>query len=110
MIFRAIYNLHATKYLMLKNEDLVGSYMIDKYNYMYNFNIQEKFRGNKYSNNLVEHCILTNSNNFNNPLNLHVMNTNKKAIYLYEKHGFRVEESFFNKKINNILLKMTYSI
>ena len=93
---------------MFNNTNLVGSYMVNKSNYMYNFYINKIFRGNKYSNNLIKHCVDTNGNNLNNPLTLHVSSKNKKAIYLYEKHGFLIDESIYDTKTNDLFHKMTF--
>ena len=93
---------------MFRNNKLLGSYIIDKTNYMHNFYINKIFRGNKYSNNLIRHCVDTHGNNFNNPLSLHVNSNNNKAIYLYEKHGFCIDERIPDSVTKEIYYKMIY--
>ena len=68
MNFKPIYYPSYTIYSMFKNNNLVGKYFINNINYMYNFNIEESFRGKKYSHNLIKQCVEKHSTHFNYPL------------------------------------------
>ena len=70
---------------------------------MYNFNIEESFRGKKYSHNLIKQCVEKHSTHFNYPLFLHVFTNNTQAINLYKKHGFDITDTKQNDTIHTMV-------
>ena len=79
--------IHIVTINIFKNNAKIGYCSLNR-NYLYNFNIYEKFRGNGYSKYLLHHALDINFKNYNN-LQLHVDKSNKIALNSYLKNGFK---------------------
>ena len=77
---------------IFKNYDKIGYCLLNR-NYLYNFNIYENYRGNGYSKNLLNHAKDINFKNYTN-LQLHVDKSNKIALNLYLKNGFKKKSAY----------------